>query len=221
MKITLRQLRRLIKENVFLKEGQFVDKTATYNFRWDDQGFIDLINDVPKAKALLVYAIKGFFVIVIDKTSLPDMTVDKVISELKASNYGGTHEVQHLKPVHDDYPRVKIVEYTGTEFIYQEKRYQVGNDGMLPYDLCAPENVFYGSGRGTKSLTSLQILHKQGTDAPVIKNNCDRYSVVKHVNSISDIDFSNIDKGAGVGFERYFRFLEVILNTPEFEKYHS
>jgi hypothetical protein len=219
MKITRKQLIKLIRENVFLKEGRFIDKTATYDFRWDDQEFIDQIRSkAPKANALLDYAVKGFFVIVIDKNSLPNMTVEEVISGLKAQNYGGTQGVQHLEPVHDDHPRIKIVEYTGTEFIYQGKRYPVEPDGM-PFELCAPEYVDIGDKRATESLTSLQILHKQGSVAPAIKNKCDSHSVVKHINSISDIDTSNIENG--IGFERYMRFLEVILKTPGFETYHS
>ena len=201
MKITRKQLIKLIRENVFLKEGQFIVKGATFDFRWDDQEFIDQINSkAPRAKALLIYAITGFFVIVIDKTSLPNMTVEEVISGLKARNYGGTQYVQHIEPVHDDHPRIKIVEYTGTEFIYQGKSYPVELDGM-PFELCAPEYVNIGNKRGTASLTSLQILHKQGSVAPAIKNKCDSHSVVKHINSISDIDISNTENG--IGFERY------------------
>lgn len=218
MKLTRRQLHKIIKENMLLKEGRFIDKTTVYNFRWDDQEFIDKLKGTV-AEALLPYAIKGFFVIVIDKTSLPDMTASKVISGLKAK--GSTYAIQHLKPVHDDHARIKIVEYTGTEFIdvYQGKRYPVVDDSVMPEELCGPVYVDYGSRRSTESLTSLQILHKKGGPAPVIKNNCDAYNVVKHVNSISDIDLANTENG--IGFERYLRFLEVLLMTPGFEKYRT
>lgn len=219
MRLTRRQLNKLIREHVLLKEGKFISKAATFDFRLDDPKLILQMEKIKGGGWPWKLAFAGFFTIVIDKTSLPEMTVDNVYRQIKTRL--GHDLSQHLNPVHDDHPRIKIVEYIGDEFIYQGKRYPMGSDNALPYDLCGPEVVDYGDERrGVSSVTSLQVLHKTGTPPPKIKNKCDSYHVVKYINSISDLNFEAIDS-TGYGFGMYFRLLDIMLRGDEFKAYRG
>ena len=219
MKITRGQLQKLIKESLLITENtKYKDRGMDFDFDFTDPVFWKLLTqNCNFAHVPISYTTT----IIIDKTSLPEVTVSDIIND-HLKDYGGADLTQHLKPMHGlKHPRIKIAEYLGEgKYVYNGKEYEDG--GAVPWELCGDTEMGIGgkARSGYRNDTGIIVLH-DGESKPGIRNRCGEFQTVykKHVPGKSSYD---IFDAQDIYFpEMYNRVLDLIMKADGMEAYRK
>ena len=227
MKLNRKQLRKLIlKEMKLLNEGtEFMTPNGTVNFSWTDKEFYDKITDV--TSDMIYSPIGNTTTIIIDKTSLPNVTVDEVAKKALVNN--GNDLRPHLEPMHGlKHPKYKIVEYMGAgKYVYRGKTYIAkaiedysyepipGSENWIPQELCG-DRESVANGKGVRNDTTVVVLH-DGKSKLNIVNPC--HSDSREVFYTTDARRIRSLGSSYQWHDMYYRIIHVILGHPDLEQY--
>ncbi len=235
MKLNRRQLRRLINETLLVENtnNQFGD----FEFSYKDPEFVEGIKAVCNFWSQWTWI---SLTIIIDKTSMPNVTVQQVEASLSGqhivSGPGGSKFGydfrKHLKPMHGlSEPRIRIAEYHGSgKFTLDGETHQMGpmedeyfdpipgTEKLIPYALCGNEEFLRGSRTAQQNITRFVVIGKNKLD---IKSDCSRGKPIAYVDNVKDAFVAPElhDHFWGI----YMRLLDVIMKHPDMsfrEKYY-
>ena len=225
MKLNRRQLRRLINETLLIENTN--NEFGDFEFSYKDPEFVEGIKSVCNFWSQWTYI---SLTIIIDKTSMPNVTVQQVEASLSGprivSGPGGSKYDfrKHLKPMHGlNEPRIRIAEYHGSgKFTLNGLTHQMGliedewfdpipgTEKLIPYALCGNLEFLLGSQSAQQNITHFVVIGKNKLD---IKSDCSRGKPIVYVDNVKDAFVAPelSDHFAGI----YMRLLDVIMKHPD------